>query len=219
MVKDIPKWLQPYLDGPGAAQIERAVQVAEAETSGEIVPMLVYRSTVASWPPLMGALCALLLMMISKLGLMYVWQAEFPDYVWAISYTLGIAAGFYLGHWDRLERWLIPSHDQKISVERRAMLAFYELGLSETKGRTGILLFVSFFERRAVVLADKGIAQHCQAEVFQGLVKKLVQAAQQHELANGFESAIAECKDLLKERFPAVGQNPNELKDYLRISW
>jgi putative membrane protein len=114
---------------------------------------------------------------------------------------------------------LIPRKDQKLETERRAMLAFYEAGLSATEGRTGILLFVSFFERQAVVLADQGIARFCKPEDFQELVHDLVQGAKDHKLVEGFEKAIARCQGILAPHFPPLTSNPNELKDYLRISW
>jgi putative membrane protein len=128
-------------------------------------------------------------------------------------------SGFFLGRMPAIERLLIPRKDQKMETERRAMLAFYEAGLSQTAGRTGILLFVSFFERQAVVLADQGIARFCKPEDFQELVHYLVRGAKDHQLAEGFEKAVALCEGILTAHFPPDAANPNELKDYLRISW
>jgi putative membrane protein len=118
-----------------------------------------------------------------------------------------------------IERLLIPRKDQKLETERRAMLAFYEAGLSATEGRTGILLFVSFFERQAVVLADQGIARFCKPEDFQEMIRDLVQGAKDRKLVEGFEKAIGRCQGILTPHFPPSAHNPNELKDYMRISW
>jgi putative membrane protein len=203
----------------GASRIERAVSEAETRTSGEIVPMLVYRSTVSSNSDLLGALLGLLLVLCLKhiLVLTLGWVGH--DLLWSIAFVVAGLSGYFLARIPAVERLLIPLKDQKLETERRAMLAFYEAGLSATSGRTGILLFVSFFEHQAVVLADDGIARHCKPEDFQELVHDLVQGAKEHKLVEGFEKAVAKCQEILTPHFPPAAHNPNELKDHLRISW
>jgi putative membrane protein len=219
MVKEIPAWLRSYLSLEGASRIERAVSDAEAKTSGEIVPMLVYRSTVSSNSDVLGALLALLLALCIKhiLVLTFGWAGH--DLLWSIGFVIAGISGYMLARLPAVERLLIPRKDQKLETERRAMLAFYEAGLSATEGRTGILLFVSFFERQAVVLADQGIARHCKPEDFQELIQDLVKGAKDRQLVEGFEKAIGRCQGILTPHFPPLAQEPNELKDYLRISW
>lgn len=219
MVKEIPAWLRTYLSLEGASRIERAVSDAEAKTSGEIVPMLVYRSTVSSNSDILGALLALLLALCIKHILVLTMGWAGHDLLWAIGFVIAGMSGYMLARLPAVERLLIPRKDQKLETERRAMLAFYEAGLSATEGRTGILLFVSFFERQAVVLADQGIARHCKPEDFQELIHDLVHGAKEHKLVEGFEKAIARCQGILTPHFPPAASNPNELKDYLRISW
>jgi putative membrane protein len=219
MVKEIPAWLRSYLSLEGASRIERAVSDAEAKTSGEIVPMLVYRSTVSSNSDVLGALFGLLLALCIKHILVLTMGWAGHDLLWSIGFVIAGMSGYMLARLPAVERLLIPRKDQKLETERRAMLAFYEAGLSATEGRTGILLFVSFFERQAVVLADQGIARFCKPEDFQELVHDLVQGAKDHKLVEGFEKAIARCQGILAPHFPPLTSNPNELKDYLRISW
>jgi putative membrane protein len=219
MVKEIPAWLRSYLSLEGASRIERAVSDAEAKTSGEIVPMLVYRSTVSSNSDVLGALFGLLLALCIKHILVLTMGWAGHDLLWSIGFVIAGMSGYMLARLPAVERLLIPRKDQKLETERRAMLAFYEAGLSATEGRTGILLFVSFFERQAVVLADQGIARFCKPEDFQELVHDLVQGAKDHKLVEGFEKAIARCQGILTPHFPPLTSNPNELKDYLRISW
>jgi putative membrane protein len=203
----------------GASRIERAVSDAELKTSGEIVPMLVYRSTVSSNSPVLGVFIGLLLALMVKHILVLTMGWAGHDLLWSIGFVLAGLTGYFLARIPAMERLLIPRKDQKVETERRAMLAFYEAGLSETTGRTGILLFVSFFEQQAVVLADQGIARFCKPEDFQELVYDLVHGAKEHELVEGFEKAIARCQQILTAHFPPDTHNPNELKDHLRISW
>jgi putative membrane protein len=53
-----------------------------------------------------------------------------------------------------LRRLLTSPRILRESAAVAAHAAFYDLGISRTKGRTGVLVFVSMFERRAVVVTD-----------------------------------------------------------------
>jgi putative membrane protein len=73
----------------------------------------------------------------------------------------GVAA-FLLGvvvcaNVDGLLRAVTPKKTRKANVETAARAAFFDLGISRTRGRNGILVFVSTFERTLCVLTDIGI--------------------------------------------------------------
>lgn len=53
-----------------------------------------------------------------------------------------------------LRRLLTSPHVLAVSARTAAHAAFYDLGISRTSGRTGILVFVSMFERRVLVVPD-----------------------------------------------------------------
>ncbi len=214
MVKDIPNWSQTYIDTKGVARVEAAVRAAEMRTSGEIVPVLVRRSTTQGLVPLVLGLLFPLLILAVQDSL----RASIDHHqliYWNIALVVGAVLGFSLGKIARVQRWIIPVSQQKIEAERRAMLEFYWSDLSHTKGGTGIILFVSLLEHQAVVLADQGIAQHCKPEIFDAVVADLIQGAKKRDLASGFEAAIARCTDLLAPHFPRQEQDVNELGDLL----
>jgi putative membrane protein len=138
-------------------------------------------------------------------------------WIWGVLYGAAMVLGYSLGSLSAVQRWLLPASEQKEAVEQRALLEFYAAHLDRTERGTGILLFVSLLEHRAVVLADKGIAQHCQPKVFDDVVEDLIQGAKSGDLAAGFVQAIARSADLLAPHFPPLATDKNELKDYLRI--
>jgi putative membrane protein len=116
-----------------------------------------------------------------------------------------------------IQRFFLPRSEQTLAVERRALLEFYAADLKQTKGGTGILLFVSLLEHRAVVLADKGIAQHCKPAIFDAVVQDLIRGAKNRDLGLGYEQAIRRCSDLLQPYFPRLDSDRNELADGLLI--
>ena len=213
----LPGWLKPHLDAAGAERISAAVRQAETLTCGEIVPVLVPRSTEQASTPVIGALVMLVVALAAHYACLILRPEWDDEMVWAVLIGAMTVCGYALGFWPWAQRFLIARHDQVNEVHRRAMLAFYETGVPQTEGRTGIMLFVSFFERRAVVLADEGIASKTLQGAFQLVVDDLVRGARGDDIATGFEHAIKRCGEILAPHFPQTAQHHNQLKDDLRI--
>jgi putative membrane protein len=216
MVKNLPGWAHRYMRQDDLKRIEQAVKAAEQRTSGEIVPMLVRRSSPVGLIPV---LCNLLMLLLLLAGALIFWDraSGVTPWLWIVVLLLILPIGYGLSQWTLIQRFFLPIDERKASVHQRALLEFHEAGLKKTEGQTGILLFVSLLEREAVVLFDQGIAQHCQPETFQKVVDELISGAKRKDLASGFERAIHFCTELLVPYFPPGKQNPNELKDQLRI--
>lgn len=217
MVKDIPKWLASDLDLAGAHRIEDAVRRAEQRTSGEIVPLLVQRSTPLSLVPLTVALATALFGFALEHSLGLLDGSLAHTWLWLAVLIALSGCGYLLGLTPRVQRFVLPRVERKACVDQRALLEFYLAQLSKTEGGTGILLFVSLLEHQAVVLADEGIAKYCQPAVFEGVVAALIAGAKAKDLASGYEKAIELCADILTPHFPIKRGDVNELKDYLRI--
>ena len=212
-----PRWAQRALGADGAARIEAAIGAAEAGTSGEIVPVLVRRSSTVGHVPLVGF----------TLLLLGVYLTDLPAYLaaWAGSHGLWlgvcwlVSAGLAMGlsRLDAVQRALTPRPDQAHQVELRAAVEFYELEMSQTRGRTGILLFVSLMERRAVVLADRAIALRLEPGIWQEVVDRMVAGVKRGDLAAGMVQAVERCGELLSPHFPIAEDDVNELRNRLVV--
>jgi uncharacterized protein len=136
----------------GIRAIEAAVRDAERRTSGEIVPVLAERSDEYAEVRLVAA--ALL-----APGAGVLWLAFAPGRdLWLLPTQFGVfAVVAWLSGRRALLRLLAPGAWLAERVQRAAELAFHQLGMVETRDRTGILIYVSLLERRVVVLADRGI--------------------------------------------------------------
>ncbi len=213
VTQDLPTWLGSVIERSGVERIETAVRLGEAKTAGEIVPVVVRRSTSLGLLPLLTACLALLICVFFKLEGLVAWDG----WTAGLIYLLATSVGYGLAFIPAVQRWLLPARDQQNAVEQRALLEFYAAHLDRTERGTGILLFVSLLERRAVVLADKGIAQHCQPVIFDQVAADLINGAKSGDLSAGFVVAVERCAGILAPHFPPLAADKNELKDYLRI--
>ena len=203
------------------AEVERAVEAAEQHTSGEIVPYVVGRSDdypQAAWKAAcVGALIAGLAAAVIR-----VWGGFWgPASAWwlALPPLAGAAFGLIaVALLPPLRRALITGADLEEAVERRAALAFLEQEVFDTAERTGILLFLSLFERRLVVLGDSGINRAVVKEDWEGIVAEVVAGIRAGRPGAALASAIARCGELLeRHRVVRRADDRDELPDYLRI--
>jgi putative membrane protein len=139
-------------------------------------------------------------------------------WVWlAVGWLLSGGLALGLSRLDAIQRLLTPRIDQIHQVEMRAEVEFYEHEVGKTKGDTGILLFVSLMEHRAVVLSDRSIAEKLDAEVWQELVDLMIAGVKRGDLAAGMIQAIERCGELLAPHFPIADDDRNELRDHLVV--
>jgi putative membrane protein len=116
-----------------------------------------------------------------------------------------------------VQRFLTLPEDLHQQVEERAVLEFFRNDLSQTHDSTGVLIYLSMMERRAVVLGDRGIAAQLKPEVWNSIIDRLVHHMGRKELAEAMCQAIQQVGDVLATHFPAQGSPRNELKNQLLI--
>ena len=91
------------------------------------------------------------------------------------------------------------------------MQQFLAHGLSATRERTGVLIFLAMSDRRVEVVADETIHTRVADMVWVGVVNDLTAAMRNDRMAEGFEGAIAAVGAVLAEHFPPRADNPDEL--------
>jgi putative membrane protein len=204
------------------AAIREAVAAAEAGTSGEVVPYVVDRCDDypgAAWlASLLAALAAALASGLAHAAAGF-WGGS--GLVWI---TLPVVAAAALGYLaalalPRLRRRLIPDDVMQRRVETRAAAAFLDEEVFATRDRTGVLIFVSLFEHRALVLADEGINAVVEPSEWQEIVARMVSELRAGRPTPALVGAIEACGRLLHER--RVERRPDdvdELDNELRTS-
>jgi putative membrane protein len=202
------------IDPAARLHLEAVVTEAERRTGGEIVVAVVracdeYGS--AGWR-LGVALAALVFL---GLGLFV------PPLPWALylgAQALALAAGHLLARSDVVRRWMVSPGLIERRVAERARRCFAEQGLTRTRGRTGILIFVALFERRVVVLGDEGIDRVLDpTESWQQVVDLAVAGLRSDRAVEGLEAAVRRCGEILAHHLPAEAGDVDELPNALVV--
>ncbi|MDX9731671.1 MAG: hypothetical protein RBT63_07870 [Bdellovibrionales bacterium] len=244
--KQIPAWLVGALSVEDMNRIEAAVKKIERRTSAEIVPMVVHRSTMratgnrilfwisfalvgvlgATWLAGAGGVDdAIVQKSISFLGIWptsatHMWMMLFAELL-VVLFAFGFAWTFssWVSRYDWAHRAVLPFEDQVLEAEHRAEAEFHSSDVRSTSGRSGVLLFVSMLEHRAILLADQAIAERLPEAVWVEALSKLLAGIKSGEMGTGFVEALDEIGEILAFHFPAdTGEpNRNELSDRLRI--
>jgi len=211
-----------YFSKADLEAIRQAVAGAERRTSGEIVPFVVAASddyAEARWRgaalgALAGALAAALLHDLAGF-----WGGWFAAWV-VLPPLAGGAAGFLAAvAWAPVRRLLLDGAAIDRNVRRRAEQAFLAEEVFRTRDRTGILLFLSLFERRVVVLADTGISAVVPQAEWDAVVAGLVSGIRAGRAPAALVEGIAACGAVLERHGVEIRPDDrDELSDGLRTA-
>jgi putative membrane protein len=213
----IQKWCSSYLKETDAEKIRQAVLAAESTTAGEIVPMIVQRSSTVGHIPLL--LLSLTVAVYYVAGGPAFSQQLFGDHLWVyfLDMTLLLALTVLGSRSPFIQRLLTPLADQSSQVEARAIIEFYESNIQKTKGDTGILIMVSLLEHRAVVLADKAINDKVSKDTWEKVCNELVVGIKSRDLGDAMTHAVESCGRIMTPHFPIQHDDTNELKNNLVV--
>jgi putative membrane protein len=110
-----------------------------------------------------------------------------------------------------IKRALSSTRAVHAEVDRAAKTAFHDLGVSRTRARTGLLVFVSMLEGRAQIVSDVGVPK---LELFATLAPRLDRAVRRRDFG-AFATLLAELGPALAEALPKAHDDDNELADEL----
>jgi putative membrane protein len=190
-------------------RIKAAVKQAESKISGEIVPVFVEKSghyTIANYRA--GVLGATAVFFLIILFDRYVPSLAVYDPV--LIFVLVMLGGFIgalkANYIPFVKRMMLSQSYMDQSTRKRAESAFLQEEVFNTRLRTGIMIFISFFEHEVIVMADKGISKDVEQKEWDAVVRTII------------EKAILRCGEILLEKgFVISPDDVNELKDDLRM--
>lgn len=210
-------------------KINQAVAAAENKTAGEIVPVLATASgRYDRAEDVAGLLLGLAALTVVWLTFQRILPAQ-GDWGHGQQLTLRlrwvllvVVVGFIVGAaltsrigW--LRHLLVSRREMREEVERRAWEAFGRFGVGKTAAGTGILLYVSMFERTVCVLGDTPIASKLEQGTWNEIRDTIVTGIRHKRAADAFCEAIARCGTVLAQHFPLQPGDVNELPNELRL--
>ncbi len=201
----------PFLDEADKSRIEEAVRQAEKRTSGEFVTVIAAKSSDYLYLPTLAA--AGIVLLLSGLILLLPFEPRIDlFYAGQVTAFILLALAF---RWPPLKMALVPRSLQEERARRHAHQLFLDLGLSSTKDRTGVLLFVSVAEHYVEIIADRGIQEHVDPAVWDRIVVNFTTKVRAGRVADGFIDAIAACTEVMAEHHPWRPGDINELPNRL----
>ncbi len=189
--------------------IEEAVRRAEARTSGEIVFAVADASDHYHHVTIQGALIGMALATAAYLAV------PLSHTVTAILWTelISFAVFYALTPHLPLRRRLISGKEMDARVHEAAFMQFYSSGLYRTREANGVEIFLSVFERRVVVIGDKGIHEKMGNPHWDEVRDRIIRGIRQGKAREGICSAIESCGEALAKHFPHRPDDINELPD------
>ena len=194
------------------ARIAEAISTAEKKTAGEIVAVVAAQSSVYLCAPFLWA--AILALLVPWPLMFLTWWPHSWIYLTQLAVFLILLALFLP---RRIRFMLVPKYVKKARAHQHALEQFLVQNLHTTKGRTGVLIFVSAAEHHAEILADTGIDAKVPKGTWQELVEHLTSDIGAGRPGDGFVHAIQGVGKHLAKHFPPGSADPNELPDHLII--
>ena len=210
--------MQRFLSDADRKKIEDCVHEAESRTAGEIVVLVTPASHHYPMAGLLGA-CAFALpaavALTPSLGRLF-WVGPFNLWIFlAVLIPLMLVFHEAVKRIHGMRRWFIHEKEMEEEVREAAHIHFFRKGLHRTREETGVLIYVSVFERRVWVLGDRGIDAQIPEEQWNAVAAMIVQAIREGRPVEGICRAVAEVGRILKEKFPVGSDNPDELKNVI----
>ncbi len=205
-------------------RISDAITKAEKRTSGEIAVAFIKQSDSYAIYELFAALIVGLI----YLNIMLINYQPVNEFIsskyWVFSHQITaafiglssfivVAIVYLLMNIPFVDRLIVPKKIMKKKAEDRAYLHFIKAGLTETRDRTGILIFISYLERRVIIIGDMGINKKIKQEKWGEFIEIIIAGIKNNRLADSLVSVIKQCGHILEEHFPIKPDDTNELSN------
>lgn len=210
-------------------KIVNAIAEAESKTAGEIVPVVATSSgRYDRGEDLFGVVVALLAVTLAWIFFQDVrplkgdWTAGFRIVLGLIPVLIITLAGFVAGaaiatRFPILKLPFVSRKEMLEEVDRAAAEAFHRFRIRRTAAGTGILIYISLFERMVRVLGDDTIAEKLKQEDWNKVCSLVTESLAAGRPVEGLSQAILTCGELLSGHFPIQPDDKNELTNELHV--
>jgi putative membrane protein len=188
------------------ARLDGAIRDVEDQTAGEIVVVVAQQaSSYPSIPIIWALLGALLtpwpLIWITTLGAPRIYMAQ-----------LAVAVGLSLFlSWPSRRFAFVPRFVKRARAHEAAAREFLSRGLTRTREKTGVLIYIALAEHHAEILADTGIADRVDPQVWREIIANLTDAIKDGRIGDGLVAAVQKAGVILAEYAPPRFDDTDEL--------
>ncbi|MGO4741216.1 TPM domain-containing protein [Bosea sp. 2KB_26] len=194
------------MDTQDQEAIAEAVRQAESLTSGEIVVVIDRAASSYRTVPLVMAL-VLALFVPWPLLMLTATSAPRIFLIQLVCAAILMATLLWYGRGGRF----VPGFIKRRRAHDVALREFTARGLTRTRGRTGVLLYIALQERYAEIVADIGIDETIDQATWRGIIEPLLAAAKEDRLREGVIDAVGAVGSVLARHAPPAADDVDEL--------
>ncbi len=184
----------------------------ESKTTGEVVVALVDQSSQYREADVIGGIISG--SVISLILSITFFHASLWSFI-TLALVFFFPACLLVKKTPALKASFVSTKRKNVAVKERALGTFYEKGVYRTKDGTGILFFLSLFEKKVWILADKGIHEKIHQTTLNKYASVVSHGIKEGGACEVLCEAIAGIGYLLAEHYPADGGGSDELPDDL----
>lgn len=108
--------------------------------------------------------------------------------------------------------------EKRKSIRELAELEFSKSGITATKERTGVLIFILLSDKEFYILADKKISESIEQKVFDEIANKMSNEFRSGNFSKGIIDCIITLSEILSTSFPIKSDDTNEISNKVRLS-
>lgn len=188
------------------ARLAGVIGDVEGGTSGEIVLVIAEQARHYRAVPLLWAMLAALVTPWPLIWLTGISTSR----IFLIQLAVALALSLVLS-WPKLRFALVPRSIKHARAHEAASREFLRRGMTRTREKTGVLIYLALAEHHAEVLADTGVADRVDPEIWAGIVADLTAAIRNDRMIEGLEEAIRRTGAILAQHAPPRLDDRDEL--------
>jgi putative membrane protein len=198
--------------------LEKRIATAEKHTGAQIVLAVIERCDSYAEIPwkafALGAAVAGFLVFIVDLFFSQ-WCSDTLVLIAVVSMLVtGILAAILSLYVPKFARFFLVTHRAEVEVRQYAESLFLSRELFATRRRTGVLLLVSLFERRIVLLPDKGLNRRLNQKAMQKIITQMRPSLISDKVALALEKGLVSLEEILSKKKRGKSRK-NELSNYI----
>ncbi|MDQ0503982.1 TPM domain-containing protein [Xanthobacter agilis] len=194
-------------------EVSEAIAAAELHTSAEI-RVVVSRASLVQHP-FFSVMWSALVSLVLPWAVVVVWPMSALSILQVQAIIFLIVAGILM--MPQMTERAVPRMALKAAARAAAVEAFLAHGVSQTDGRTGILIFVAARERFVEVVADAGVHTPLGPVAWAEICDVVSRQASRGTLADGLVAAVRKAGELLAGPLPQRPGDVNEITDRVVI--
>jgi len=200
------------MDEPDRDAIAEAVRLAEELSAAEIVVVIDHAASNYRTTPVVLALTLSLLVPWPLLTMTTI-SAPRIFLIQLVCAALLLATLLWHGRGGRF----VPGFVKRRRAHDAALREFTARGLTRTRLRSGVLLYVALQERYAEIVVDTGLDGKVDQEVWDVIIGSVLAAAREDRLRDGLVDAVRAVGAVLANHAPRMADDVDELPNKVVI--